>query len=134
MGNSGTSRCCPRFSSSAMRPASSVFRRWFRAAESVHHARSGAGGAVIGIGGVSVRRPQGRRRWAPNRRLPAEAETGEQAVVPVNIGVAEVPQLAATLTHEHQQPAARVEVMAVLPQMVCEQLDAIREERNLHLW
>lgn len=65
-------------------------------------------------------------------RLPTKSEAGKQAVVPVNVRVAQVPQLAATLANEHKQPAARVEVVTVLSQVIGERLDAIREERNLH--
>lgn len=69
---------------------------------------------------------------AHGERLAAQAKPRQQRVVPVNVSVAQVPQLATALTNQHQQTTTSVEVVAVLAQVVGQVLDAIREERNLH--
>lgn len=65
--------------------------------------------------------------------LATQSEAGEQGVVPVDVRIAQVAELATALTDEHEEPAARVEVVPVLSQVVGERLDAIGEQRDLHL-
>lgn len=76
-----------------------------------------------------------RRTGAPTARgrLSPQAEPLDQGAVPLYVHVLEVAQLPAPLADQHQQAAPRVEIVPVLPQMLGEVLDAIREDRDLHL-
>lgn len=67
-------------------------------------------------------------------RLAAQSKAGEERVVPIDVGVAQVAQLAAALAYEHEQTATGVEVVPVLAQVIRQGADAVREERNLHFW
>ncbi len=73
------------------------------------------------------------RRERKRPPLSAEAEPGDDVPVSVDVFVVQVPELPAALADEHQEPAARVIVVTVYAQMLGQILDALREERDLHL-
>ena len=62
-------------------------------------------------------RPEGRPTCEKCVRLAAQTEAAQERVVPINIGVAQVAQLASALADEHEQATTGVEVVAVLAQV-----------------
>lgn len=63
--------------------------------------------------------------------LSAEAELGDQRLVARRFSSAQVAQQSAPLANQLHEPAAGVEVLAVLAQVVCKLLDSFRQQRHL---
>jgi hypothetical protein len=66
--------------------------------------------------------------------LAAQPEAGEDRVVAVDVIFAEVAEMSTALTYEHEEASSRVVVVPMLPQMIGERNDAIRQECDLHFW
>src|SRR5438128_8126305 len=62
-----------------------------------------------------------------------QAELGDEGAVAVDVGALEVAEQAPALADHHQQPAARVVVLAVRAQVLGQVVDALGEQRNLDL-
>src|SRR5690348_13320176 len=69
----------------------------------------------------------------PTGPLAAEAETGDQAAVALDVVAAHVVEQATAMADELHQPAASVMVTFVRPQVLGEVIDALREDRHLDL-
>ena len=67
------------------------------------------------------------------RELPAQPEPGDERPVPLDVVPPEVVQQATSPTDEHEQPATRVMVLLVGPQVLGELPDALGEDGNLDL-
>ena len=65
--------------------------------------------------------------------LPTETELRDERSVPLDVVALQVVQEATTATDEHEQPTARVVVLLVDLQVLREVVDALREDRHLHL-
>src|SRR5437588_7661461 len=63
----------------------------------------------------------------------AQAELFDQRAVALQVGALHVGQKTPPAADEHQQPAARVVVLALLAQVLGEVVDALGQERDLHL-
>src|SRR5699024_2984826 len=85
-------------------------------------ARPYAGGAVPDPSGT-----------APLRRSAAQAEALDQRPVALDVGLLEVAQQALALADEQQQTTTGVVVVLVLARVLGELLDAVRQQRDLHL-
>jgi hypothetical protein len=66
-------------------------------------------------------------------RSTAKAELRDERSVPLDVVAPEVIEQATPTTHEHEQPTARVMVLAMDLQVVREVVDPIGEERHLNL-
>ena len=65
--------------------------------------------------------------------LSAQPQAGNCGTVPLDILVCQVRQHAPPLAHELEQPTARVVIVLMLAQMVRQPIDALCEQRDLHL-
>jgi len=65
--------------------------------------------------------------------LAAETQLTNQRLVARGVLVLQVTKKTTTLTYELKQPATRVVILLVRPEVIREELDARREERNLYL-
>lgn len=65
--------------------------------------------------------------------LSAEAESSDKLTVAVDVLLAQVAQLTATLADQLEQPAPRVVVVLMLPEVLGEVLNALSKESYLHL-
>src|SRR5262245_19456970 len=65
--------------------------------------------------------------------LLAEVEPLDEAAVLVRVLIAQVIEQLAPLAHQLEQPAPRVEILDVRLEMLGEAVDALGEERDLHL-
>src|SRR4029077_18710808 len=63
----------------------------------------------------------------------AAAELGDQLAVGLEIGARQVVEQAAPPPHERQQPASRVVILLVKPQVLGQLVDARRQQRDLNL-
>lgn len=68
-----------------------------------------------------------------SRRLAAQAEAFDQLVVLLNVPALQVVEHAATLRDHLEQAAPRVVVFLVRSEVLGELVDALREQRHLHL-
>lgn len=75
-----------------------------------------------------------RRGGSSATTLSPQPQLFEHGVVALDVPRAQVSEVPAPLTDELQQPAARVIVVLVLSQVVRQPLDAVCEQRDLHLW
>ena len=67
-------------------------------------------------------------------RLFSDAESLDQARVPLDILVFEVVEEASSLSDELQEPAARVVVFGVDLEMLGQVSNALAQNRDLHFW
>ena len=95
---------------------------------------SGSGGNVSRRRGMFLHpcRPE---TWIHDRpeQLATETEGLDQAPVAIDIFFFEVIEKAASLAHDLEQTAARVVVLRVVLEMYLEALNALGEQRDLHL-
>src|SRR5438876_11677956 len=63
----------------------------------------------------------------------AQAELFDQRPIALEVGALQVVQKAPPAAHEHEQPAPRVVVFALLAQVLGEMVDALGQQRDLHL-
>jgi hypothetical protein len=68
-----------------------------------------------------------------NPQSPADSELVDDGAISLCVLVLEVLEETAALTDEHQQTPPGVVVLAVQLEMVGQAIDALREERDLHL-
>src|SRR5262245_11239212 len=68
------------------------------------------------------------------RDLLAKVEPLDQAAVLVRVLDSKVIEQLATLAHQLQEPAPRVEVLDVRLEVLGQAVDALGEERDLHFW
>ena len=74
----------------------------------------------------------GSKRTAPLRGpLATKTESCDERAVPLNVFLAQVPQLPTPLADEPEQPAPRVEVVLVQAKVLGEVLDAFGEDGDL---
>src|SRR6266581_4264818 len=71
--------------------------------------------------------------WAYRSALPAQPQFFDQCPVSLQVVFLEIGQEPTTTPDELQQPAARVVVLRMRAQMLREVVDALRQQRNLHL-
>lgn len=93
--------------------------------------------------GVSARDTSlsARRTYLPRRsgekekdlRLLAQAERSDERLISRRVLAVEVPEESAPLSHELHQPALRVVIFAMHPQVVCQLPDAFGQERDLDI-
>src|SRR5882762_6723471 len=67
------------------------------------------------------------------RRSLAQAELFDERAVALQVGALQIGQKAAPAADQHQQPAARVVVLALPAQVLGEVVDALGQQRDLHL-
>jgi len=65
--------------------------------------------------------------------LAAKAEFCNEFAVASDVAIADVVEHAATTTHQHQQATTAVVIFRVCLQVCGEVVDAVGEERNLHV-
>ena len=70
---------------------------------------------------------------ARRRSLSPQTELRDERSVPLDVVPSEVVEQPAPATHEHEQSPARVMVLGVDLQVVGEVVDALGEQRHLHL-
>lgn len=79
------------------------------------------------------KRPPGGGRDAAEGDLFSELELVSDGAVPLNIAFFEIVEQAATLAHKVEQSVARGVVVGMVLQVLRETLNALGEDRNLHL-
>src|SRR5918994_2411746 len=82
-----------------------------------------------------AKREVGRGRTRLDHRgaeLATQAELADQGPVALDVVALEVTEQAAALADEHQEPAARVVVLAMLAEMLRELVDPLGEQRDLN--
>src|SRR5919108_3047714 len=92
----------------------------------------------MGFTGILENKKRPPSRWALGtaafgKRLFAQAQPLDQVAVLVRVLALQVIEQLAPLAHQLEQPAARVEVLDVGLEMLGEAVDALGEERDLHL-
>src|SRR5271170_4387584 len=78
-------------------------------------------------------RPAGHWRLTTGAPLPPQAELGNERPVPLDVVASEVVEQPTSTTDHHEQTPTGVMVLAVDLQMLRQMVDALREERDLHL-
>lgn len=67
------------------------------------------------------------------RPLFPQTKSGNRGSVPFNVLVRQVGEHASTLTNQLQQTAPRVKIVAVSAEVICQTVDPLGQECNLHL-
>jgi len=75
-----------------------------------------------------------KRQATASEYLLAYSKPLDQVLVPSEIRIAKIIQKSSSLPYQLQEAAARVMILYVNLEMPCKMLDALAQERNLHLW
>src|SRR5687767_11097670 len=109
--------------------SSTSSRRWrFESAHALAWARSNSH--------LRIARPSQTEVWHGiplGLRLASKTELLDQCPVPLEVLALQVVQQPAAAADEHEQPAARVVVLRMRAQMLGQLVDALCEQRDLHL-